>query len=197
MGDRLIPAHAGKTLVIGGHIIDRRAHPRSRGENAPPFPPLLRDGGSSPLTRGKRPGSAWAGVGWGLIPAHAGKTCDAWRRVRQGRAHPRSRGENMTNFAPPEDPEGSSPLTRGKPSARASSSTTWRLIPAHAGKTSRTCAWCQPPWAHPRSRGENRGSYGRGQQAPGASPLTRGKLISRDRETPDRGRIPAHAGKTA
>ena len=103
----------------------------------------------------------------------------------------------MTNFAPPEDPEGSSPLTRGKPSARASSSTTWRLIPAHAGKTSRTCAWCQPPWAHPRSRGENCVRSLRNTGVLGASPLTRGK---RDVQPPSgvhEGRIPAHAGKTS
>ena len=49
----LIPAHAGKTHTPKCSAFFSGAHPRSRGENAPPFPPLLRDGGSSPLTRGK------------------------------------------------------------------------------------------------------------------------------------------------
>ena len=50
----LIPTHAGKTRY--SQVRDRAypAHPHSRGENASSFPPLLRDGGSSPLTRGKQ-----------------------------------------------------------------------------------------------------------------------------------------------
>ena len=71
---RLIPAHAGKTLVREATPEDRWAHPRSRGENQPsqtPGRPLL---GSSPLTRGKLAClSAFMGK-HGLIPAHAGKT---------------------------------------------------------------------------------------------------------------------------
>ena len=71
---RLIPAHAGKTPSSTTRGQRARAHPRSRGENAPPFPPLLRHGGSSPLTRGKRPASVYLEFMVGLIPAHAGKT---------------------------------------------------------------------------------------------------------------------------
>ena len=73
-GGGLIPAHAGKTLwerVLGDAAW---AHPRSRGENAHAGRKLRGNGGSSPLTRGKR---AWAGGdvdALGLIPAHAGKT---------------------------------------------------------------------------------------------------------------------------
>ena len=50
----LIPAHAGKTgfsSLVGGTIW---AHPRSRGENRRPSERGFPDGGSSPLTRGKR-----------------------------------------------------------------------------------------------------------------------------------------------
>ena len=50
---RLIPAHAGKTRVAAGEIGYNRAHPRSRGENFDVTELLVRNSGSSPLTRGK------------------------------------------------------------------------------------------------------------------------------------------------
>ena len=73
-GGRLIPAHAGKTLM-GLSVASRaRAHPRSRGENVD----TARDGcasqGSSPLTRGKLFTSFALRRINRLIPAHAGKT---------------------------------------------------------------------------------------------------------------------------
>ena len=51
--DRLIPAHAGKTLARPRRLYACRAHPRSRGENqdGPRQPQTVP--GSSPLTRGK------------------------------------------------------------------------------------------------------------------------------------------------
>ena len=112
---RLIPAHAGKT-VIGNSMHSRApAHPRSRGENVGTVVGVGEVAGSSPLTRGKHglpfPGGPWGG----LIPAHAGKT--VWLRAGSpaATAHPRSRGENL--------------LTRQL------SVSLRRLIPAHAGKT--------------------------------------------------------------
>ena len=53
-GVGLIPAHAGKTPAYRAVGHDLRAHPRSRGENRRPWPPVGRAAGSSPLTRGKR-----------------------------------------------------------------------------------------------------------------------------------------------
>ena len=71
-----------------------------------------------------------------------------------------------------------------------------RLIPAHAGKT-RTSAPARPsPSAHPRSRGENPPRRTRIPTSSGSSPLTRGKLFQVIEATPERGLIPAHAGKT-
>ena len=70
----LIPAHAGKTEAVTAVSVFEWAHPRSRGEN---FRLRMRapvQGGSSPLTRGKRRVRAGFSVVVGLIPAHAGKT---------------------------------------------------------------------------------------------------------------------------
>ena len=72
----------------------------------------------------------------GLIPAHAGKTCEGVEMLGQARAHPRSRGENITPRPRVVRVKGSSPLTRGK-------------LP-------RALTDLQAAGAHPRSRGENR-----------------------------------------
>ena len=74
--NRLIPAHAGKTLVGGGDERVHWAHPRSRGENVQFGHAGLDDVGSSPLTRGKQAPSVRSLRTARLIPAHAGKTSD-------------------------------------------------------------------------------------------------------------------------
>ena len=91
----LIPAHAGKTLLGTPPQDEDEAHPRSRGENV--IGQLLSavGEGSSPLTRGKHRTHHLPGRRRGLIPAHAGKTQTTGARRMPGRAHPRSRGENL------------------------------------------------------------------------------------------------------
>ena len=71
---RLIPAHAGKTLIGGGDERIHWAHPRSRGENSAACMASADAGGSSPLTRGKPHSVQLVADREGLIPAHAGKT---------------------------------------------------------------------------------------------------------------------------
>ena len=51
---RLIPAHAGKTRLLGSPHDGGPAHPRSRGENGTQGGVSHGVPGSSPLTRGKR-----------------------------------------------------------------------------------------------------------------------------------------------
>ena len=70
--------------------------------------------GSSPLTRGKRAAAQKYADETGLIPAHAGKTRRSPEIRGRDRAHPRSRGENMTWMSDTLGAGGSSPLTRGK-----------------------------------------------------------------------------------
>ena len=193
---RLIPAHAGKTRRSGCPPLLRAAHPRSRGEN-------LLD--LSTGTRDRR-----------LIPAHAGKTLSRRSRRTSCPAHPRSRGENADSMAEKLGLSGSSPLTRGKLESAAKAGLDLRLIPAHAGKTTRW-AWTNTPrQAHPSSRGENfrvvghrggdRGSSPLTRGKPtvpeathansGSSPLTRGKRCGNHRWELRWRLIPAHAGKT-
>ena len=193
---RLIPAHAGKTLFDVSTGKQRRAHPRSRGENTCQAGLPQNSRGSSPLTRGKLHARDQGPCHPGLIPAHAGKTRAARVAGRRSWAHPRSRGENAANIDCVKAEDGSSPLTRGKRAGRAAGSTASGLIPAHAGKTRWTVRRGGCRRAHPRSRGENtrlrRTPLGRS----GSSPLTRGKRRSWSLRSPAQGLIPAHAGKT-
>ena len=171
----LIPAHAGKTDACPRRRSTRWAHPRSRGENWRAGLRHIYCPGSSPLTRGKLHPEDQGVGGGGLIPAHAGKTDFLADGVREHRAHPRSRGENVGVLVEDALRRGSSPLTRGKPHSAGAVDVGRRLIPAHAGKTSRSRAGMSRPWAHPRSRGENERGGPRGVEDVGSSPLTRGK----------------------
>ena len=152
---RLIPAHAGKTVMGRFWRNHAEAHPRSRGENAAISATVARQRGSSPLTRGKLAYRVKTFAQLRLIPAHAGKTRGEHGRCRAAQAHPRSRGENVSPSARRAVARGSSPLTRGKRRLTRSELAHARLIPAHAGKTPHRRAHDRQTGAHPRSRGEN------------------------------------------
>ena len=132
---RLIPAHAGKTAARAAAIKSARAHPRSRGENHIKRSSVSQTAGSSPLTRGKLAIALKVRGSQGLIPAHAGKTCDPAVPALVLKAHPRSRGENAGRATRRHRSGGSSPLTRGKPVDAGLPGGGAGLIPAHAGKT--------------------------------------------------------------
>ena len=192
----LIPAHAGKTPKERARGLSQGAHPRSRGENLEFTRMTRRDSGSSPLTRGKRLRATAGNATCGLIPAHAGKTPGAGDDGRAHRAHPRSRGENISHSRRYSSHAGSSPLTRGKQPWPPESAFQRRLIPAHAGKTSEKRTKLIQSWAHPRSRGENNTVFGQTAMCGGSSPLTRGKPHRQRTVHPRERLIPAHAGKT-
>ena len=193
---RLIPAHAGKTSMSRTTARFAPAHPRSRGENYTLISRVRVRTGSSPLTRGKRPSLLAVPLLPRLIPAHAGKTVGKSVSARLLRAHPRSRGENFPVFGRLPLRTGSSPLTRGKPSFGGDGLGVDRLIPAHAGKTWRSCLPRSRCAAHPRSRGENIWGSPTAGTYKGSSPLTRGKLEDHAKLNSARRLIPAHAGKT-
>ena len=159
--------------------------------------PTVKGEGSSPLTRGKHLPAYWVPAHAGLIPAHAGKTPQTVSACRRSRAHPRSRGENVEGCFSCHGLIGSSPLTRGKLPEELSIVWRPRLIPAHAGKTTRSTRRHFPPWAHPRSRGENWLAFCAAWSFSGSSPLTRGKREGPGLQDDVHGLIPAHAGKTS
>ena len=213
---RLIPARAGKTIVILAGAKYPPAHPRSRGENAGVLWRVYGGVGSSPLARGKHSVLAdWAGDSR-LIPARAGKTIPALSTGASCRAHPRSRGENVLERVEALPGPGSSPLARGKQALHGKRDGLIRLIPARAGKTTillssspasgliparagktpiDDTAHCRMP-AHPRSRGENHLTRGLIAAIAGSSPLARGKHTPASWNRDARRLIPARAGKT-
>ena len=132
---RIIPAYAGSTQVRGGHEGVYGDHPRIRGEHEEAVDWLLRVPGSSPHTRGARARPASDVNLPGIIPAYAGSTTlpDPNRKV--GEDHPRIRGEHSKNPGAPMGGRGSSPHTRGAPSAGDHGPARRRIIPAYAGST--------------------------------------------------------------
>ena len=74
----------------------------------------------------------------GLIPACAGKTHWWCGRTSRERAHPRVCGENVEPMLPRAEAAGSSPRVRGKRNYPSEEFMPLGLIPACAGKTSRT-----------------------------------------------------------
>ena len=192
----LIPAHAGKTGPPAPLSSHRRDHPRSRGENSMVTVTRAGSMGSSPLTRGKLGCREARSRAVGLIPAHAGKTVSSRRKASSGRAHPRSRGENVEADDIVWLRDGSSPLTRGKRDARAEFLVGGGLIPAHAGKTKLRARVLVRRRAHPRSRGENWAAAKLEVGQSGSSPLTRGKHLVGGHARRGGRLIPAHAGKT-
>ena len=192
----LIPTHAGKTSSSNATSATCRAHPHSRGENVKTVLTMFHTVGSSPLTRGKPCLVRNMSPLGGLIPTHAGKTSGLSDAPPTYRAHPHSRGENISALPSSTRRMGSSPLTRGKRVRGRHIGEREGLIPTHAGKTSSTNRILSPTWAHPHSRGENRDVVSLYRNSVGSSPLTRGKPLAYTEADDARGLIPTHAGKT-
>ena len=212
----LIPSHAGKTWVLRVLTSSRRAHPRSHGENFYLPYKMLEYAGSSRLTLGKRCFDRELAPVVRLIPTYGGKTPGTRPRLRSASAHPRTRGktprsphwssftlahprshgENGAHGIPYPYKTDSSPLMRGKRRSIFGTCERFGLIPTHTGKTRLSGRRWHRRGAHPRSRGENFASVLMLRSTVGASPLTEGKLLGRDRDCGQLRPTPEHAGKT-
>ena len=116
---RLIPACAGKTIIVRVNRHHTGAHPRVCGENAIEGALGVSGLGSSPRVRGKLSTVADVLGVTGLIPACAGKTNRLRSTLKQPKAHPRVCGENIAGIFNALKALGSSPRVRGKPSMTA------------------------------------------------------------------------------
>ena len=193
----LIPAWAGKTTSGSGPCLRRPAHPRVGGENFGERLGRTLTGGSSPRGRGKRRLLMARSLALGLIPAWAGKTIRLGREKHRRWAHPRVGGENLDVGGIGAAAAGSSPRGRGKRAPGRGCRHRRGLIPAWAGKTSRSRAGTHTPWAHPRVGGENSARLFRAGRLRGSSPRGRGKRERCHRSETSVGLIPAWAGKTS
>ena len=173
-----------------------RAHPRSRGEHAFALSPFRCGRGSSPLARGTPCSIVKVSASGGLIPARAGNTGYPSFWLRAWRAHPRSRGEHTGSLGEQVAAAGSSPLARGTRGAGGASIYQPGLIPARAGNTMTQRTAQKVLRAHPRSRGEHRGTAYQEHFHWGSSPLARGTPPFTVISTSLIWLIPARAGNT-
>ena len=193
---RIIPAYAGSTAGRGSSIVAVGDHPRIRGEHLIDRAREKNVTGSSPHTRGARPGPG-RGRGRGrIIPAYAGSTPGRSACRSTGWDHPRIRGEHPAGRPLHVSIAGSSPHTRGARPRPATVARRGRIIPAYAGSTTlaRNAAGKAPD--HPRIRGEHHrlgcaGDFGRG-----SSPHTRGARRRHGSGIRLERIIPAYAGST-
>ena len=196
VGNRLIPARAGKTGSKRDAGCWSRAHPRAGGENHGRARMTPRWTGSSPRGRGKPDRESPPHSARRLIPARAGKTVpDSFEFSREA-AHPRAGGENAMTPRVRSRLAGSSPRGRGKRGMTGATSLSPGLIPARAGKTDRRCEPARQGWAHPRAGGENTARASTLVRMIGSSPRGRGKRKCFLHVLGVRGLIPARAGKT-
>ena len=133
----------------------------------------------------------------GIIPAFAGNTNRKRSGDHSNKDHPRIRGEHSLVYDYISREEGSSPHSRGTPTASAPAITPTRIIPAFAGNT-----LCQSKRGichrdHPRIRGEHSATIILLYPLSGSSPHSRGTLDTSYVSHGKTGIIPAFAGNTS
>ena len=152
--------------------------------------------GSSPHTRGARPGRSRPPDHGGIIPAYAGSTSRARRLRRRSRDHPRIRGEHAATRRPKAKLLGSSPHTRGARLRWCLGRRPAGIIPAYAGSTRALWRSRSSREDHPRIRGEHADGVLTRMSIGGSSPHTRGAPPRRHHRCAAEGIIPAYAGST-
>ena len=194
---RIIPARAGKTVVVLLFMSGVPDHPRACGENSGKARDRCRTWGSSPRVRGKLTEIVVSSQEERIIPARAGKTCPAPGGGARARDHPRACGENSARLSSALVPPGSSPRVRGKRPPLHQPTRSPRIIPARAGKTTPPPPRRSGRPDHPRACGENLLEAARKVFPEGSSPRVRGKRDYKYKTVLITGIIPARAGKTS
>ena len=196
-GDRIIPAHAGQTPASASRRRPSPDHPRACGANHISIRKPKTGGGSSPRMRGKPHVVDDLDRGVRIIPAHAGQTQRCFKTSKHGSDHPRACGANSISRWVWVITFGSSPRMRGKLLGEFAHRIQRRIIPAHAGQTSRRTRLLRLVSDHPRACGANTTTKPPTRRNNGSSPRMRGKLFDRNHITANTRIIPAHAGQTS
>ena len=192
----IIPAHAGNTYWTRWAGLPNADHPRACGEHHLRQERAGCHRGSSPRMRGTRRMGFHHGLGLGIIPAHAGNTCDRLDNDIGHRDHPRACGEHPWITGVSDVSRGSSPRMRGTRVKVTQHGRGVGIIPAHAGNTPAQAASAGPAEDHPRACGEHDYAAGSDGKGLGSSPRMRGTLGPPQRVRRRQGIIPAHAGNT-
>ncbi len=173
---RIIPAHAGQTIIRQESCTAEPDHPRACGANVAVDPLAQGAGGSSPRMRGKLGVILFQKLAKRIIPAHAGQTARHSTPCNGTPNHPRACGANSGVMVRRHMSVGSSPRMRGKPCGPHACRHRTRIIPAHAGQTPKSNTSCSTRSDHPRACGANSGMRWLSVQRSGSSPRMRGKL---------------------
>ena len=151
---RIIPAHAGNSLIVLHLFFAVADHPRACGELTLNMVPVVGPLGSSPRMRGTPPPPSCRRDASRIIPAHAGNS--GRREVRWYRLpdHPRACGELRALPSMIASVIGSSPRMRGTRFLLPSRVQPFRIIPAHAGNSRMGACRSAGLSDHPRACGE-------------------------------------------
>ena len=173
---RITPAHAGKRGEQPCNRNGAADHPRPCGEK-PGFVVLPRRAkGSPPPMRGKAVPLSTYIIPHRITPAHAGKSCGNVAFMAASRDHPRPCGEKLICYTVTIVGYGSPPPMRGKACGSFRSFGTYRITPAHAGKSHGVMFLLVLIWDHPRPCGEKFDEL-LGKRTPqGSPPPMRGKV---------------------
>ena len=194
---RIIPAHAGNTLICPPTARPRSDHPRACGEHKKEVTDEKGKVGSSPRMRGTPPLGQDLSAGRRIIPAHAGNTPPAPRPDQSDTDHPRACGEHFPPGRRFPMLFGSSPRMRGTRRPGLPGTILGRIIPAHAGNTTASRCCCPKAPDHPRACGEHLFSRNKLLTLRGSSPRMRGTPAPPGLAWNEERIIPAHAGNTS
>ena len=179
--NRIIPAGAGKSQWFRDENLQNADHPRGCGEKLFGVSTHHHLKGSSPRVRGKVGEASPRSMGYGIIPAGAGKSPKQRPAEQGGRDHPRGCGEKPIVWHASECAIGSSPRVRGKANLNRMKTRHVGIIPAGAGKSSRNARWHSALRDHPRGCGEKSPDANAAANQRGSSPRVRGKVqLGRD-----------------
>ena len=150
----LTPACAGTSLAAWSPLVDRRAHPRMRGDVRTSGIPIASKSGSPPHARGRLRKGAACDRSDGLTPACAGTSQRRRRPAARRGAHPRMRGDVGFHRGVADEGAGSPPHARGRPPPGTAQAPVRGLTPACAGTSKSANPHTRMSWAHPRMRGD-------------------------------------------
>ena len=176
--DRITPACAGKTTLMGMVSASPWDHPRMRGEDHTCVPSRYTLGGSPPHARGRHVYHEHKIPGKRITPACAGKTVAPQGATILEPDHPRMRGEDLKQVFGSRSEPGSPPHARGRPPPERRWTFVVGITPACAGKTFASHKWTATNPDHPRMRGEDTSVVSRSRAATGSPPHARGRLAS-------------------
>ena len=156
--ERITPAWAGKSNLLGQSPWKSEDHPRVGGEKHQDESSVMELQGSPPRGRGKGPHHKYCHPFHRITPAWAGKRSSHPSGSSMAWDHPRVGGEKEKKGVKQCGMTGSPPRGRGKDPSRCPPLRPVWITPAWAGK-SRKCTPSQPAGQdHPRVGGEKPGA---------------------------------------